>query len=337
MGRLFGPGPVQAGGPAEQNLPVLQGDRPQDVIIQYHIQYRPQAPTDVPATAQEPAQDPMPIPRLVEFEGPGNVFHPWEMDNRWFDEHAPQDPPTSSIPPPSATTPATPEASSSSSATTSTVPESTLTASSEQPMDPRRAAAESALRRQMSANQKANLQPSSASSPTDASPAPAAASTDPVAEPAASENNFSIPSLIPIYGVTPAELAQSRAPLQSRGTERLQTSFLSENGFSVSEFRAGPSVLPPVLSDSQLVALDTLTREAIDERLRILEGVSNTVYRCIDDLMRMRSALPVVSTPQTESTSEEASLQTSGSLPPPDAKSDSASGESPVSTPTTSV
>ncbi|KAF7428415.1 E3 ubiquitin-protein ligase hrd1 [Pleurotus ostreatus] len=338
MGRLFGPGPAQAGqgGPAEQNLPVLQGDRPQDVIIQYHIQYRPHAPADAPAAVPEPAQEPMPIPRLVEFQGPGNVFHPWEMDNRWFDERAPQDPPTS-VPPPSATTPATPEASSSSSATPSTVPESAATASVEQPMDPRRAAAESALRRQMSANQKANLQPSSASSPTDAAPAVAAPSTDLVVEPAVPENDFSIPSLIPIYGVTPEELAQSKTPLQSRDTGHLQTSFLSESGLSVSESRAGPSVLPPALSNSQLAALDTLTREAIDERLRILEGVSNTVYRCIDDLMRMRSALPVVSAPQTESTSEEASLQRSGSMLPPEAKSGSASGESPVPTPTTTV
>jgi E3 ubiquitin-protein ligase synoviolin len=38
--------------------------------------------------------------------------------------------------------------------------------------------------------------------------------------------------------------------------------------------------------------MDRITREAIDERLRVLEGVSGAVYRCIDDLMRMRSALP---------------------------------------------
>jgi E3 ubiquitin-protein ligase synoviolin len=38
--------------------------------------------------------------------------------------------------------------------------------------------------------------------------------------------------------------------------------------------------------------MDRVTREAIDERLRVLEGVSGAVHRCIDDLMRMRSALP---------------------------------------------
>ncbi|KAJ2913456.1 hypothetical protein MD484_g6939, partial [Candolleomyces efflorescens] len=46
------------------------------------------------------------------------------------------------------------------------------------------------------------------------------------------------------------------------------------------------------LTDEQLAAMDRLTREAIDERLKALERVSNTIYGCIDDLMRMRSALP---------------------------------------------
>jgi E3 ubiquitin-protein ligase synoviolin len=52
------------------------------------------------------------------------------------------------------------------------------------------------------------------------------------------------------------------------------------------------SQLPPTLTDEQLALMDSVTREAIDERLRVLEGVSGAVYRCIDDLMRMRSALP---------------------------------------------
>lgn len=51
--------------------------------------------------------------------------------------------------------------------------------------------------------------------------------------------------------------------------------------------------LPSALSDEQLATMDRLTREAIDERLRVLEDVSRSVYRCADDLMRMRSALPL--------------------------------------------
>ena len=42
--------------------------------------------------------------------------------------------------------------------------------------------------------------------------------------------------------------------------------------------------------------MDRLTREAIDERLRVLESVSQTVYGCVDELMRLRSALPVRAT-----------------------------------------
>jgi E3 ubiquitin-protein ligase synoviolin len=53
--------------------------------------------------------------------------------------------------------------------------------------------------------------------------------------------------------------------------------------------------------------MDSLTREAIDERLRVLEGVSGAIFRCIDDLLRMRSVLPasapatVTSQPNTSS------------------------------------
>ncbi|KAH9913456.1 uncharacterized protein BXZ73DRAFT_92953 [Epithele typhae] len=50
--------------------------------------------------------------------------------------------------------------------------------------------------------------------------------------------------------------------------------------------------LPAALTDAQLARLDALTREAIDERLRVLEGVSGAVYRCVEELTRVRSVLP---------------------------------------------
>jgi E3 ubiquitin-protein ligase synoviolin len=59
------------------------------------------------------------------------------------------------------------------------------------------------------------------------------------------------------------------------------------------------SHLPPTLTSEQLAIMDRVTREAIDERLRVLEGVSGAVYRCIDDLMRMRSSLPSPTPTQT--------------------------------------
>ncbi|KAF8606274.1 hypothetical protein BDV93DRAFT_364588 [Ceratobasidium sp. AG-I] len=57
-----------------------------------------------------------------------------------------------------------------------------------------------------------------------------------------------------------------------------------------------PGQLPPNLTDAQLGQLDRLTRESIDERLRVLEGVQSTVWRCVEDLTRLRSALPETAT-----------------------------------------
>lgn len=51
------------------------------------------------------------------------------------------------------------------------------------------------------------------------------------------------------------------------------------------------------MSDEELARMDRLTREAIDERLRVLESVSQTVYGCVDELMRLRSSLPERATP----------------------------------------
>lgn len=71
--------------------------------------------------------------------------------------------------------------------------------------------------------------------------------------------------------------------------------------------------------------MDRLTREAIDERLRILEGVSNTVYRCIEDLTRVRSALPAP--PPNEDPSVQGNGRTSYSL----SDSDANAGAPPIS------
>jgi E3 ubiquitin-protein ligase synoviolin len=57
------------------------------------------------------------------------------------------------------------------------------------------------------------------------------------------------------------------------------------------------ATLPPTLTDAQLAVLDVITRDAIDERLRVLEGVSSTMYRCVEELTRLRSVLPVAAGP----------------------------------------
>lgn len=65
--------------------------------------------------------------------------------------------------------------------------------------------------------------------------------------------------------------------------------------------------LPQTLTDEQLGRLDRLTREAIDERLRILEGVSGTVWRCVEELTRLRSVLPRATPTNPASTSSQPS------------------------------
>jgi E3 ubiquitin-protein ligase synoviolin len=57
------------------------------------------------------------------------------------------------------------------------------------------------------------------------------------------------------------------------------------------------ATLPPTLTDAQLAQLDMLTRDAIDERLRVLESVSSAMYRCAEELTRLRSVLPVATGP----------------------------------------
>ena len=71
--------------------------------------------------------------------------------------------------------------------------------------------------------------------------------------------------------------------------------------------------LPPTLTDAQLARLDRLTRDAIDERLRVLEGVSGAVYRCVEELTRLRSVLPQADTARRTARGAEGEASTSGS------------------------
>lgn len=50
--------------------------------------------------------------------------------------------------------------------------------------------------------------------------------------------------------------------------------------------------VPLGLTDSQLEKMDRLTREGIEERLKVLDGVQTSLWKCVDDLTRMRSVLP---------------------------------------------
>jgi len=54
-----------------------------------------------------------------------------------------------------------------------------------------------------------------------------------------------------------------------------------------------PLQIPSVLTDeAQLRRLDAWTREAIDERLRVLDDVQQSLWRAAAELQRVRSTLP---------------------------------------------
>ncbi|KAJ1305778.1 hypothetical protein OPQ81_010508 [Rhizoctonia solani] len=97
------------------------------------------------------------------------------------------------------------------------------------------------------------------------------------------------PSLIPLYNPGPVSPgADVRPPPTSRSSPYLfgpptdpRSSTLPRHG-----------QLPADISDTQLRQLDQVTREAIDERLRILENVQTTVWHCVEELTRLRSSLP---------------------------------------------
>ncbi|KAF5351828.1 hypothetical protein D9756_007401 [Leucocoprinus leucothites] len=96
---------------------------------------------------------------------------------------------------------------------------------------------------------------------------------------------FMAPRLIPLFDLSaphlhPSPMNSNSAPtyIQSPFTPSSQSDWLSQL---------------PHITDAQLALMDNLTREAIDERLRILESVSGTVHRCVENLLRVRSALPI--------------------------------------------
>ncbi|KAJ7251772.1 hypothetical protein B0H12DRAFT_633127 [Mycena haematopus] len=304
VGRLFAP-PGQPGQPAQpapgqphniaQNHPNGAG---QPIVIEYHFQY------PVPRQQGQPPLQPLqPAPQFQGFPGPGGVWQPWPHAGPGLpnDLEHPDPAPDAVIPPAGeaqseAAVPPTP-----------TTEPSTSSA--------REAAASAALRRHMSGR------PTDSPTATISSSTPSASQpTESVSEPSASgsrstssvapNRRVDVPQLIPMYDYTtafgPNPNIPSPFPPQTRPLMTGARTSSSQTRARPST-RGGPpdpryqqrpplSQLPPTLTDEQLALMDSVTREAIDERLRVLEGVSGAVYRCIDDLMRMRSALPI-STP----------------------------------------
>lgn len=114
------------------------------------------------------------------------------------------------------------------------------------------------------------------------------------------------PSLIPLYDLfsRPPHPA-SYVPYGNHHASSLhpQANHPHARGPRSTAPRASGSTAPPLaelpatLTDEQLARLDHVTREGIDERLRVLEGVSGAVHRCIEELTRVRSVLPTPAPP----------------------------------------
>ena len=274
------------------------------IFINYQVQYqfpRPQHGQQ----AQQPPQPLYPIPLFPGFPGPGGVWQPWPA------AEVPADPAQAEAPAPRALNPSpTPTVPPESQNSTTPTPSSTSSSPSNTPPSATRLPTP-ALDRLLSKRSPETAEPAGGGTSqiesTHARSTTLANSSQ--SESSSRSTQADPPHLIPLYDYrsSPSPLV---TPLQ-RETVSLQTVRASSNRYPsprrVHDFSSHSSAsslpaqqqrgsvlpqLPPNLTDEQLANLDRLTRESIDERLRILEGVSGAVYRCIDDLMRLRSAIP---------------------------------------------
>lgn len=288
------------------------------IFINYQVQYQfPRQPNERNGQTSPPRQ---PIPPYPGFPGPGGVWQPWPGAANGAQAAEAGNPGTDA--PPNSSLPEVRESFFDSSAsTTSSGPSGSSSldnqASSE---SPRKAAARAALSRLGGVKPPGNTSQQATFTST---PAETHSSSPSNSRPSMPSDipwrNVHLPQLIPLYDYQ-SQGANPRVPtpLDSSTQQTLPTLPLQPNSHSTSPLpfsRSGlsaspspftpqssstntfPSQLPASLTDDQLATLDRLTREGIDERLRILEGVSGTIYRCVDDLLRLRSALPQADPP----------------------------------------
>ncbi|KAH8979116.1 hypothetical protein EDB92DRAFT_1806715 [Lactarius akahatsu] len=265
-----------------------------------------------------------PPPVFQGYYGPGGVWQPWG-DRRWPDAAAQQqqqqpaqqqhqEVPHNSVPATTAPAPAAQEDQSPSQLLPS-AGERPSTQDQTTPSTPQEAAALAALRRSsgtpssqhrkdsaaISQPQPTTSGPPTASGPsvppttaTEAiSPTPAPSATTiptsgtPPSAPASTSPNMTVnvPSLIP--------MSVGMASVQRPSSAFLPTPPVVYRTLPQRYVPRPLATLPPTLTDAQLAQLDVLTRDAIDERLRVLEGVAHAMYRCAEELTRLRSVLPV--------------------------------------------
>jgi E3 ubiquitin-protein ligase synoviolin len=254
----------------------LPGQAP-GVVIQYNIQYQGPPPPRDASQASAPAT-PQPVPRFPGFTGLDGRWRQWGMDPRWFGGE-----PTGASEQPSAIT-------------------------GDSRLNPRDVAAASLRFGHKNTQRSSDKAPASANDTPTVGPAsvPNVSNSDVGVSSAMPDSDLAIPSFIPLHAHEIPSQIRTLQGVDPSHTYLWQPLSPSLNGAEVPTPNLSASVpvdavqtplheLPPNLTDEQLMLMDRITREAIDERLRILEGVSVAVSRCMEDLTRVRSALPLSS------------------------------------------
>lgn len=268
----------------------LPGPAP-GVVIQYNIQF--QGPPPPSQEASRATTAPLPVPRFPGFTGPDGQWHQWETDLRWFSDTPPLEP-TERIPPHQNANP------------------SGASDGDSRP-NPRDAAASAASQRfgdKITTRRSNDGMPTAAVKPA-SSKAQKVTHSDSNVSPTMPDSGLAVPSLIPLHAhEIPSTMGTSRStglphghlwqPIRSHSDVVPPPVF--DPSFPSGIIQTPLQGLPPNLTDQQLMLMDQITREAIDERLRILEGVSVAVSRCVEDLTRVRSALPDSSSTSSVST-----------------------------------
>ena len=279
LGRFFAPPgqPAQAINPPP-NVPARavqnQGTHGQHnpVVIEYRIQYQTPTPGFASVEQNNNAQSPpatlQPIRPLDGFVGPNGAWQRWP-GNRDNIENSNAIPLNASIPdaetreePPTAV------------ALLEEQIEGTGPTDSE---DPRAAAAIAALRR------SGGKPPSLIELPSNGEDHSARETH--VENSSTSAAPSQAPRWIPLFDLSMTRSHTSASILAPETFHTQPSSTIGQN--------TSLSQSPQQITDAQLALLDNLTREAIDERLRILESVSGIVDQCVENLLKVRSALPV--------------------------------------------
>lgn len=278
LGRLFGVAGQGNDAPRFNNN--ANGQQP-GIFINYQVQYQFQRRQNENNSQEERLQPP---PPFSGFPGPGGAWQPWPA------QRLAQPQPTASPTPVG-----TPQADG------SPTPDIPLPQNTSQPVEERgdipsaREAARQATLRRFEHQADTGSQLKASTSNTIPQPATPTVSVSTSTNP---------PQLIPLFDFQQSggafHSSSSVAVDDSSNSNPSQISKVNEQDTTATA--PASSRLPRRLTEDQLTQLDTLTRESIDLRLRILDGVSVTLNECIDDLMELRSALPpppLESTPST--------------------------------------